>query len=106
MAHGFLPFTFEVKFTASIIPSPPLQAQYVFIHDALEELIICGDTSILSHNLRVKIGNLGKIVWGKSISGFQDQFEVCIKYCSGLRLRVQWLPGKSLQSSTMHRMAQ
>ena len=64
-------------------PSPPSlsplsspQAQYVFIHDALEELITCGDTSIASHNLRMKLGNLGKIVPGKIITGFQDQFEV------------------------------
>ena len=58
------------------LPSP--QAQYVFIHDALEELITCGDTAIMSHNLRLKIGNLGKVDPNKFITGFQDQFEVCV----------------------------
>ena len=37
---------------------------------------MCGDTSIASHNLRMKLGNLGKIVPGKIITGFQHQFEV------------------------------
>ena len=60
---------------------PPLQAQYVFIHDALDELVTCGDTSIASHNLRMKIGNLGKIVAGKIITGFQHQFEVSGLLC-------------------------
>ena len=64
------------------LPPPPLlththtQGQYVFIHDALEELITCGDTAILSHNLRHDIGKLGKIVPEKFITGFQNQFEV------------------------------
>ena len=46
-------------------PFPPpthSQAQYVFIHDALEELITYGDMAILSHNLHIDIGNLGRIV--------------------------------------------
>ena len=54
------------------------QAQYVFIHDVLDEIITCGDTAILSHNLHMKLGNLGKIVPGKIVSGFQYQFEVQI----------------------------
>ena len=60
----------------SLSPVAPTQAQYVFIHDALEELITCGDTSISSSNLRVKIGKMHKILPDKAISGFSDQFKV------------------------------
>ena len=73
--------------------TPRSQAQYVFIHDALEELITCGDTAILSHNLRMDIGNLGRIVPGKIITGFQNQFEVSklsISYiCRHLYMQLQ-----------------
>ena len=54
----------------------PPQAQYVFIHDALEELITCGDTAVSSSNLRVKMGKMHKIIPEKAISGFSDQFKV------------------------------
>lgn len=54
----------------------PTQAQYVFIHDALEELITCGDTAISSSNLRIKMGKMHKIIPEKAISGFSDQFKV------------------------------
>ena len=50
--------------------------QYVFIHDALEELITCGETDISAGNLRVKVNKLRKIVPGKTISRFEDQFKV------------------------------
>ena len=53
-----------------------LQLQYVFIHDALEELITCGETDISAGNLRVKVNKLHKIIPGKAISGFEDQFRV------------------------------
>ena len=59
----------------------PLQAQYVFIHDALEEMITCGDTSISSANLRTKIGNMHRIIPDKSIAGFSDQFQVRMRLC-------------------------
>ena len=82
---------------STLHPTPTLtprsQAQYVFIHDALEELITCGDTAILSHNLRMDIGNLGRIVPGKIITGFQNQFEVSklsISYiCRHLYMQLQ-----------------
>ena len=50
--------------------------QYVFIHDALEELITCGETDISAGNLRVKVNKLYKIVPGKALSRFEDQFKV------------------------------
>ena len=52
------------------------QPQYIFIHDALDELIICGDTSFDVQNLRVKINRMSKIIPGKAINAFQEQFEV------------------------------
>ncbi|KAL5486487.1 hypothetical protein EMCRGX_G018974 [Ephydatia muelleri] len=52
------------------------QAQYVFIHDALDEYITCGDTSISVTNLRVSINSLSKTKSGKTINGFQEQFSL------------------------------
>ncbi len=53
-----------------------MQSQYVFIHDALKELLIYGDTEITAGNMRIVIGNLSKTVEGENISGFHKQFEV------------------------------
>ena len=52
------------------------QPQYVFIHDAIDELITCGDTSISSTNLRSVIAVLHNTVPGKDITGYQKQFQV------------------------------
>ncbi|KAL5487215.1 hypothetical protein EMCRGX_G019791 [Ephydatia muelleri] len=43
------------------------QAQYTFIHDALDEHILCGDTTIIASSLRDHIN-------GKPGCGFQEQF--------------------------------
>ncbi|KAL5486501.1 hypothetical protein EMCRGX_G018989 [Ephydatia muelleri] len=51
-------------------------AQYVFIHDALDEYITCGDTSISVTNLRVSINSLSKTKSGKTFNGFQKQFSL------------------------------
>ena len=48
----------------------------MFLHDALDELITCGDTSIASRDLRIKTGRFGKILPGKIVTGFQHEFEV------------------------------
>ena len=56
-----------------------LQAQYVFIHDALNELITCGQTDIVASALRTKVNFLSKIVPAKGITGFQNQFQVTWK---------------------------
>ena len=48
----------------------------MFIHDALEELVTSGETDISATNLRVKVNKLNKIIPGKAISGFDDQFRV------------------------------
>ncbi len=55
-----------------------LQTQYVFIHNALDKLVTCGDTEIAAVNMRITIGKLSRTVEGReNISGFQKQFEVC-----------------------------
>ena len=53
-----------------------LQTQYIFIHNALDELITCGETEIAAANIRIVIGKNSRTVEGKNITGFQKQFEV------------------------------
>ena len=55
-----------------------LQAQYTFIHDALEELITCGDTSFNVQSMRVKVNRMGKVNPETELTGFQEQFQVCM----------------------------
>ena len=50
----------------------------MFIHDALCELITCGETDIAAPALKVKIQRLSKVLPGKGISGFQEQFQVSV----------------------------
>ena len=54
------------------------QAQYIFIHDALEELITCGNTEISAVDLRIAMNRLKNNAPGTYITQFQQQFEVCI----------------------------
>ena len=53
-----------------------IQAQYMFIHDALKELILCGETEILAPNLGIAINKLSKVK--DDTTGFEMQFEVYI----------------------------
>ena len=61
----------------------------MFIHDALCELIICGDTEIAAPNLRIAINHLHKQAEGKVVSGFEHQFQVSLI----LQTLCQCLPG-------------
>ena len=56
-----------------------LQSQYIFIHNALDELLTCGETEIAAANMRIVIGRLGRTVPERSITGFQQQFEVVVR---------------------------
>ena len=56
-----------------------MQPQYIFIHDALDELITCGETDILATGLTVKVNRLRKTIPGKGITGFAEQFQVDLK---------------------------
>ena len=60
-----------------------IQAQYIFIHDALDELITCGETDISAAGLRVKVNRLRKTIPGKGNTGFAEQFQVDIKLYLG-----------------------
>ena len=53
-----------------------LQAQYVFVHDALCEVIQCGDTEILASRLSSTVENMAQNISGQTITGFQEQFQV------------------------------
>ena len=52
------------------------QAQYMFIHDALEELITCGETSIQASHLRERINTLNEVDPNTAATGFEEQFAV------------------------------
>ena len=52
-----------------------LQAQYIFIHDVLSDVITCGDTRLDASELRNRVNELRQADNGNS-SGFEEQFEV------------------------------
>ena len=51
-----------------------VQEQYVLIHDALNDYVTCGDTSVVAYQLRMVINDMEKEQDGQS--GFERQFEV------------------------------
>ena len=63
-----------------------LQAQYVFIHDSLSELVVCGETDMVAGNLRIKMIQLQKPVPGdpSGLIGFQKQFQVSQEQCNSM----------------------
>ena len=50
----------------------------MFIHYVLCELITCDEADIAAPALKVKIQWLPKVVPGKGLTGFQEQFQVCV----------------------------
>lgn len=46
------------------------------MHDALEELITCGDTSFNVQDMISRMGKLSSVIPGKEITGFYEQFDV------------------------------
>ncbi len=72
---------------AKLILSHSLQSQYIFLHDALKELIVCGETEIHAHTLTITVNNLKQhtlsaenegVAKGEedTPTGFQKQFKV------------------------------
>ena len=61
--------------------SLPMQAQYVFIHDALCEVIQCGDTEIQASRLDTAVESMAQTLPGQTITGFQEQFQVSSNAC-------------------------
>lgn len=46
----------------------------MFIHDALSELLVCGETEVPVADLRIKINQLSRKT--EAITGYQKQFQV------------------------------
>ena len=62
----------------SLCLSLAMEAQYVFVHDSLSELVMCGETEVGATNFRIKMNTLRKPIAGdpSGATGFQKQFEV------------------------------
>ena len=65
------------------------QAQYIFVYDAVRELLLLGDTTIKANELRKIIAQLKSKTGGKG-TGYQQQFAVsghpldylvCVRVC-------------------------
>ena len=53
------------------------QEQFVFVHDALNDLILCGDTELPARGFRERVHALHKIrPGGEHVSEFNYQFMV------------------------------
>ena len=52
----------------------------MFIHNALDELITCGETEVAAANMRIAIGRLGRTVSPSGATGFHHQYEVKWKH--------------------------
>ena len=48
------------------------------MHDALEELITCGDTSFNAQDMISRVARLSDVIPGKEVTGFEEQFNVCM----------------------------
>ena len=54
-----------------------LQVQYVFIHDSLSELVVCGETEIVGADIRIAMNRMMRQVAGDSnVTEFQKEFQV------------------------------
>ena len=42
----------------------------LFIHDALSELVVCGETDILAANIRINTNRMKEYVIGEAVTGF------------------------------------
>ena len=48
----------------------------MFVHDALSELVVCGETDIPAAKTRINIDQMKELVTGEALTGFQKQFQV------------------------------
>ena len=55
------------------------QEQYIFIHDAIFEVVLCGDTQIDAGNFHKCFNKISKGASGTHADEFQNQFMVCIR---------------------------
>ena len=59
------------------------KAQYVFVHEAVLESVLCGDTSIPSNNFILELNKLKHLDPATSQTGLEKQYKVqyIIYYC-------------------------
>ena len=69
----------------------------MFIHEALNELILCGRTDIPAANLRITTDRMCKIERGKLITGFEKQFEVCSRIITNQYIDVYLISSTVIQ---------
>ena len=60
----------------SCYTNPPMQDQYIFIHDAILEVIMCGDTQINAGDFHKKIRKIVKSAQNSQLNEFENQFMV------------------------------
>ena len=48
----------------------------MFVHDALSELVLCGETDMIAADIRKGINKLKRTISGDTITGFQKEFQV------------------------------
>lgn len=77
------------------------EAQYMFVHDALNEFITCGDTSITVTNMRITLRNLEK-KRNAHKTGFEEQFEL-LKQVSHMPTPVMCSDGLSEHNADKNR---
>ena len=53
-----------------------MQEQYIFIHDAILEAVICGDTQMFAYDLLKNIKKLTQRNPQTHFTGFEKQFKV------------------------------
>ena len=54
-----------------------MQEQYKFVHTAVRELLLCGDTTLKTADLRAYIKSMAQVDRKKNKPGFETLFEVC-----------------------------
>ena len=54
-----------------------LQAQYIFLHDAILEGVESGKTDVPADRLRDHVSSLAKIDTSAGETGFEQEFRVC-----------------------------
>ena len=52
----------------------------MFVHDALSEWVLCGETDMTAADIKNSINSLKKNITGDTITGFQKEFQVHVHY--------------------------
>ena len=75
LSHGFN-HGVGVKYIKVWILFDQLQEQYMFIHRAVRELLLCGDTTIKNVDLKSAVHQIKAKRQGEKETGFEKQFKV------------------------------